>query len=51
MVFLLKTYKKFGTAQDHKRVYEGDNGGHGCHSSRLENEKLNDKILKILTLH
>ena len=45
-----KTYKKFGTAQDHKRVSEGDKGkntgGMGAYSpSRLENEKLNYKIL------
>ena len=45
-----KTYKKFGTAQDHKRVSEGDigknTGGMGAYSpSRLENEKLNYKIL------
>tara|TARA_Y100000389_G_scaffold170494_1_gene177536 strand:+ start:20 stop:1282 length:1263 start_codon:yes stop_codon:yes gene_type:complete len=45
-----KTYKKFGTAQDHKRVLEGDKGkntgGMGAYSpSRLENEKLNKKIL------
>tara|TARA_Y100000816_G_scaffold254306_1_gene206396 strand:- start:2355 stop:3620 length:1266 start_codon:yes stop_codon:yes gene_type:complete len=46
-----KTYKMFGTAQDHKRVQEGDKGkntgGMGCYSpSRLENQKLNNKILK-----
>ena len=45
------TYKKFGTAQDHKRVFEGDlgknTGGMGAYSpSRLENEELNKKILK-----
>ncbi len=44
------TYKKFGTAQDHKRVLEGDKGkntgGMGAYSpSRLESEKLNRKIL------
>ena len=46
-----KTYKKFGTAQDHKRVNEGDKGlntgGMGAYSpSRLENEVLNAKIIK-----
>jgi len=45
-----KTFKQFGTAQDHKRVYEGDKGkntgGMGAYSpSRLENDKLNQKIL------
>ena len=43
-----KSYKKFGTAQDHKRVLEGDKGkntgGMGAYSpSRLENEELNKK--------
>ncbi len=45
------SYKKFGTAQDHKRVKEGDKGkntgGMGAYSpSRLINEKLENKILK-----
>ncbi len=46
-----KSYKQFGTAQDHKRVLEGDKGkntgGMGAYSpSRLENEVLNNKIIK-----
>ncbi len=45
-----KVFKKFGTAQDHKRVLEGDKGkntgGMGAYSpSRLINEKLEKKIL------
>ncbi len=45
-----KNIKSFGTAQDHKRVGEGDvslnTGGMGAYSpSRLENDKLNEKIL------
>ena len=45
------TYKTFCTAQDHKRVLEGDKGkntgGMGAYSpSRLENESLNKKIIK-----
>tara|TARA_B100000963_G_C22617797_1_gene668267 strand:- start:1436 stop:2698 length:1263 start_codon:yes stop_codon:yes gene_type:complete len=45
-----KNYKQFGTAQDHKRVLEGDKGkntgGMGAYSpSRLENEILNKKII------
>ena len=45
-----KNIKKFGTAQDHKRVGEGDKGqntgGMGAYSpSRLENEILDQKIL------
>ena len=44
-----KTIKRFGTAQDHKRVLEGDfgknTGGMGAYSpSRLINEKLEKKI-------
>ncbi len=43
-------FKKFGTAQDHKRVGEGDvglnTGGMGAYSpSRLESDILNKKIL------
>ena len=46
-----KTMKSFETAQDHKRVLEGDKGkntgGMGAYSpSRLINNKLEDKILK-----
>ncbi len=46
-----ETYCTFGSAQDHKRVFEGDKGkntgGMGAYSpSRLENEELNQKILK-----
>ena len=45
-----KTIKKFGTAQDHKRVLEGDKGkntgGMGAYSpSRLINEELDEKII------
>jgi len=44
------TYKNFGTAQDHKRVFEGDKGkntgGMGAYSpSRLINSELEEKIL------
>ena len=46
-----RNYKKFGSAQDHKRVLEGDKGkntgGMGAYSpSRLENKKLDKKILE-----
>ncbi len=46
-----ETFYHFGTAQDHKRVYEGDKGkntgGMGAYSpSRLENKKLNKKIIE-----
>ena len=46
-----KTFKYFGSAQDHKRVGEGDKGkntgGMGAYSpSRLFNQKLEQKILK-----
>jgi phosphoribosylamine--glycine ligase len=45
------TIKKFGTAQDHKRVLEGDKGkntgGMGAYSpSRLINDELEKKIVK-----
>ena len=45
-----KTFKKFGSAQDHKRVGEGDKGlntgGMGAYSpSRLESDILDEKIL------
>ncbi|MDC3090073.1 phosphoribosylamine--glycine ligase [Candidatus Pelagibacter sp.] len=45
-----KTFKNFGTAQDHKRVFEGDKGkntgGMGAYSpSRLENAELSKKII------
>ena len=45
-----QNYKMFGTAQDHKRVFEGDQGkntgGMGAYSpSRLETDELNLKII------
>ena len=45
-----KCFKKFGTAQDHKRVSEGDigknTGGMGAYSpSRLDSELLDQKII------
>ena len=46
-----KNFKNFGTAQDHKRVLEGDKGkntgGMGAYSpSRLINKELENKIIK-----
>ena len=45
-----RNFKMFGTAQDHKRVFEGDKGkntgGMGAYSpSRLETNELNEKII------
>jgi phosphoribosylamine--glycine ligase len=46
-----KTIKNFGTAQDHKRVLEGDKGkntgGMGAYSpSRLISDELENKIIQ-----
>ena len=46
-----KNFKRFQTAQDHKRVFEGDTGkntgGMGAYSpSKLINDELDNKILK-----
>ncbi len=50
-----KTIKKFGSAQDHKRVLEGDlgknTGGMGAYSpSRLINNELEEKILNKIVI-
>ena len=50
-----KTFKQFGTAQDHKRVFEGDKGkntgGMGAYSpSSLENDELNKKIIRKIVI-
>ena len=49
------TFKTFGTAQDHKRVLEGDKGkntgGMGCYSpSRLITNELEEKIINKINI-
>ena len=48
---MVKQFKSFDTAQDHKRVLEGDmgknTGGMGAYSpSRMINDELENKIIK-----
>ena len=47
---MVLVFKNFGSAQDHKRVFEGDQGkntgGMGAYSpSRLINDELDKKII------